>query len=141
MKMRLALIAIAGLLPALAVMAYGLGWGLISFAVTAVLALLILPVKDAAAVYCLFFGHYPVVKSLIERLDRLWLEWVLKLLWFNLLLTAGWFLLRIVLFQVLPVQSLATVVVYILGNAAFIIYDICFTGLIRGAGQIIKKIR
>ena len=138
---RLALVAVAGLLPALAVMAYGVGWGFSTFLVTAALALLILPTKDAAVVYCLFFGHYPVVKSLIERLNRFWLEWVLKLLWANLLILVCWLLFRAILFHMISMQSVATLVLFLAGNVAFIVYDICFSGLIKGAEKIVRRIR
>lgn len=138
---RLALIAVAGLLPALAVVAHGLGWGMACFGVTALLSLLILPTKAPALIYCLFFGHYPVAKSLFERLHRRWLEWTAKLVWFNLLLTAAWLLLRGIFLQVLPAETVAAAVIYGAGNAAFVLYDFCFSALIQWADKLVKKIR
>jgi len=71
-----------------------------------VLALLFIPNRMLTVVYILFAGHYPIIKLFIEQLDRLWLEWVLKFLYFNLML-----IVMYILFKLFVVPSVDSVVV------------------------------
>ncbi|MGM9629805.1 hypothetical protein [Butyricicoccus sp.] len=78
--MRVAFTAIAGVVAALAVVQGNLAYGLLTVVATAILSALIVPAKEIALLYATFFGPYTLVKNLIERLHKLPLEWVLKLL-------------------------------------------------------------
>ena len=78
--MRIALAAIAGVIAAMTVVQGGLKYGVMTVAATAVLSFLLVPGKEIALLYTAFFGPYTLVKNLIERLNSLPLEWVLKLL-------------------------------------------------------------
>ena len=137
---RLALIAVAGLLPAAAVVVYGLSSGVYCYVVTAVLAFLIVPAKGPALVYTALFGHYPVLKCLIEKLHSIPLEWLLKLLLFNVLLTVCVFVFKALFMTVMPAALTTTVLIYVAGNIAFVAYDLCFSGIITAYGKLIKKI-
>ncbi len=46
-------------------------WGLAVFFSTSVLSILLLTEKETALVYALFFGYYPLVKSLFENLPKI----------------------------------------------------------------------
>ncbi len=126
---RLALVAAAGLLPAAAVLTAGLPAGFAVYAVTAALSLLLVPSKGSALVYAAIFGHYPMIKSLAERLPAKPLEWAVKLAVFNALLTVLVLAAGTMLFDFLAVDW-AVWTVYLAGNAAFVIYDLGFSGLI-----------
>lgn len=78
--MRLAFTAIAGVVVAIVVVHGNLGYGLLTVIATAILGLLLVPAKEIVLLYAAFFGPYTLVKNLIERLKKLPLEWVLKLL-------------------------------------------------------------
>ena len=90
-----------------------------------VLCLLLAPDKEAAAVFVLL-GYYPIIKP---RLDALKLNWVWKLLLFNVcilvLYTAGIWLLGLdgvaSEFEELGILGLA--VLLILGNITFLLLD------------------
>ena len=127
---RLGVVAIAGLLPAGAVVSAGLGAGFFCYAATGILGFLLLPDKGHALLYLIFFGLYPMVKYLIERLRNLPGEWICKLAFFNGILTLFWFGLSTVLLPFLPAALNQVWMVYLAGNAAFIIYDIGFSKLI-----------
>lgn len=127
---RMGLVAVAGLLPAAAVVSCGMGAGALCYAGTGILALILLPDKTNALFYLLLFGLYPLVKSAVERVRKLPLELALKLIFFNVVLTVFWFGLKNVLFSALPVGEYAAVLVYLAGNVAFLIYDFGFTKLI-----------
>lgn len=137
---RLALIAVAGILPAAAVVAHGLRSGVYCFVVTAFLSLLIVPSKGSALVYTVIFGHYPVLKCLIEKLHNIPLEWLLKLLLFNTLLTVCILAFKSLFMTVMPSALSTTLLIYIAGNIAFAAYDLCFSGIITAYGRLIKKI-
>lgn len=126
---RLGMVALAGLVPAAAVISAGLRGGLMCYAAAAILGLLVVPDKGCALLYLLFFGLYPVVKSLCERLPR-GLELLAKLLFFNGILTLFCFLLAEFFLPFLPEPLVGTGVVYLVGNAAFLVYDYGFSKLI-----------
>lgn len=63
--------AIASMLVVFAVIEMSYRYGMLVFAVAAVLSLLLLPVKTPALIYAAFAGYYPVLKALLEgRLPR-----------------------------------------------------------------------
>ena len=54
------------------------------------ISFLIVPEKTAVLPYAMFFGIYALVKSHIERLYKLIIEWILKFAFFNLSLYFLW---------------------------------------------------
>mgnify|MGYP001020676586 FL=1 len=146
--MRIGLAAIAGILPAYIVIRFGTAAGFICYTATSLLSLLLLPNKMTVLLYIILFGHYPMLKSLIERIGKLFLEWVLKLALFNVLL-AVLLALSSLFFDAsiidgafnltLPVPVIY-VAVFVAGNIVFVIYDIAFTGLIAAFLSRFKKL-
>ncbi len=98
------------------------------YAVTAILAVLLLPVKTAALAYLCFTGYYPIMKSKLEksRLSRV-LCWLCKILFFNTVLAivtvVALFVLRIPVprsfYWMLPLLT-----------PVFVLYDVALTRLI-----------
>ena len=118
---RLGLTAAAGLVPAGAVISAGLGWGFCCYGVAGLLGLLLVPAKGNVVLYLLFFGLYPMIKSLAERLHSLWAGWIGTLAFFNLMLAFCWFGLRPVLLPLLPGALSAPWLLWLAGNGAFLI--------------------
>ena len=134
--------AIAGLMPAAAVVSANLPAGVFCYAATGILGLIVVPGVGNAALYLVFFGLYPLVKCVIERLRKLPVEWVCKLVFFNLALTACWFFLRAALLSGLPAYFEQLWVLYLTGNVVFVIYDFGFSKLIAlYAARIDKAVR
>lgn len=127
---QLGVVAIAGFLPAAAAVSGGLPTGAICYAATGMLGLLIVPDKGGVLLFLLLFGLYPLVKSLIERMDRLPLEWVCKIVFFNAALTVAWFFLRTALLTGLPDFFGQFWFLYLIGNLVFVIYDIGLSKII-----------
>lgn len=139
---RLGFVALAGLLPAGAVVSASLPAGAFCYAATGVLGLLLLPDKGNALLYLVFFGLYPLVKCLIERLRKLPIELACKSLFFNAALTLCWFVLRSALLTGLPASFGQPWILYLLGNAVFWVYDLGFSKLIAFyAVRIDKAVR
>lgn len=134
---RLVLLAVAALLPAAAVLAGGLRWGLLTYAATAVLGLLLLPDLRYSLAYAVLLGHYSIWKSLVERVRSRALEWVLKLAVWNGLLAVTWGLFRLLFAFELGV-SLA--LLWLLGNVVFAVFDVAATQLLTRMGPLIRRI-
>ena len=123
----LSMFIFASLCIVFAVIELGPRWSLLIWSVTSCLSLLLLPSKAAALIF-LFGGIYPLAKAYLERLPRA-LAWLLKLALFNLLLTAFLFILNRVL-GLTDAGYAFTLLEYVMGNGAFILYDICLTACI-----------
>ena len=129
-----ALPAIAGVLLIVAVIEIGAKWAWMIYAAVAVLSLLFAAEKEAALLFVLFFGYYPVLKSFLERISNKVLSWISKFAVFNVAVVACFFLA--VNFLQLPEDSFTVFGIYlpwvflILGNAVFLIYDIALSGLV-----------
>lgn len=126
--------AIAGVLLIVAVIEIGAKWAWMIYAAVAVLSLLFAADKEAALLFVLFFGYYPVLKSFLERISNKVLSWISKFAVFNVAVVACFFLA--VNFLQLPEDSFTVFGIYlpwvflILGNAVFLIYDIALSGLV-----------
>ena len=129
-----ALPAIAGVLLIVAVIEIGAKWAWMIYAAVALLSLLFAADKEAALLFVLFFGYYPVLKSFLERISNKVLSWISKFAVFNVAVVACFFLA--VNFLQLPEDSFTVFGIYlpwvflILGNAVFLIYDIALSGLV-----------
>ena len=124
------IVAVAGLLPAAAVISAGLQAGFLCWAAVSVLAFLIIPDKFCVLMYAVLFGLYPMVKSLIERLRRRPLEYVLKLAFFNAAFTVLYVVMKAAVLNSLPRAFSVVWVLYAAGNVVFLLYDFGFSKLI-----------
>ena len=120
--------AVAGLVCAVAVIKGGIGLGAAVFPVSACLALLILPQKSPAIWYLVFFGHYPLIKSLTERLKSRIMEWGLKAAAY----TAAFLILKFLFSELFAglLPMVPDLLLFVLGLGVFVLYDIGFSRLI-----------
>lgn len=136
---QLGVTAVAGLFPIGAVIAGGRAAGLLCWAAASVLGLLLLPDKGVALMYVCFLGLYPAVKSRMENVKSRPLEWAGKLVFFNAALSLCWFVFRALFLPFLPDWIDGNVwLIYLLGNAVFLMYDIALTRLI---GAVMARLR
>ena len=112
----------------------GLAWAFGTYGATAALTLLLAPDREAALIYLLFFGYYPALYAVLGRIPQKPLRYGAKLLVFNLAAVAE-ALLALFLLGI-PIESLSffgdftPVVLLLLANAVFLIYDFALEGLI-----------
>ncbi len=129
-----ALPALAGVLMILVVVELGRQWAFPVFAATSLLSVFLAADKEAVLLFIVFFGYYPILKSLLEQLRRKWLSWLLKFLVFNAAMIAGFFGAVYVL--MIPIEEFTIGTVFIpwlllvLGNAVFLLYDYAVSGLV-----------
>ena len=124
----LAFSALAAVCTAVVFTEHGPGWAAAHYAVTALLAMLLVPEKTYVLWYVLALGHYSILKLLIERCRRRWLCWVMKLAVFAVSMAALLWLLTAAFVQYLPMQGPVLAVVL---TVVFIVYDIGLTGVLR----------
>lgn len=120
---QLGFLGVASLFGIAAVLEYGLWGGAAVFLGTSLIGLLIVPSKSLVALYAVFFGYYPILKSLTEKLKSRVLEWGVKLIVFNAALTAAIFALTMVIFD-FSVFNNRIYLIYLVCNAVFILFDI-----------------
>lgn len=124
------IVAVAGLLPSAAVISVGLQAGFLCWAGVSILAFLLIPDKFCVLLFGALFGLYPMIKSLVERLRRRPVEYLLKLVFFNLAFTVIYFAMRAALLASLPEMFSAVWLLYLVGNVVFLMYDYGFSKLI-----------
>ena len=128
---RLGMAALSGLVPAAAVVSGGMGAGFLCYGACGLLTLLLVPDKGMALLYVLFFGLYPMVKSLAERRKSWAAGLCIKLAFFNLVLAVFLLFLRGMFLALLPgALAEGNWLVWPVGNAVFLAYDYGFSRLI-----------
>lgn len=142
-----ALPALAGVFAMVIVIEMHIGWAFSVFAVTGALSLLIVPDKRPVLLYLLFFGYYPIVKALIERIKIKIVAYLLKFALFNAAVIGTYFA-ALWLFS-LPADAFVIFgvnipwVLLIVANGIFILYDFALSGLVvnyfKRLHPIVKK--
>lgn len=128
--------AMAGCLLIPVVAEAGLGWALGSYGTTAVLCLLLAPDREAALIYLLFFGYYPVLFAVLGRIRSGAARWAAKLMIFNAAAAGEALLATYVLgipFEDIPFLPAPWGIIGLLiaANLVFVLYDFTLAGLIR----------
>ena len=130
----IALPATAGCLLIPVVVEAGLPWAFGVYGSTGLLSLFLAPDREAMLIYLLFFGYYPALFALLGRIGNKALRWVAKLLVFNAAIALDVVLSVYVLG--VPWESFFTfgpitpVILLLLANAVFVVYDLALDGLI-----------
>ena len=140
--------AVAGVLLVVVVIEYSTLWGVLTYAAVGILALITAPDREAAAVFVLFFGYYPVLKGQLERIKNRVAEWVVKYVVFNLalagvvgltILLTGWDQLSSEIPPVIAPYLLPVVVIGMLGaQLFFLLYD---RAISNGIPWYLRKLR
>ncbi len=130
----IAMPAVAGCFLIAVVAEIGLRYGVAVYAAVCVLSVLLVPDREAALFYIVFFGYYPVLYGVLSRIRNRVLCWVAKLLVFNAAavveaLLAVW-LLAIPMEEIVPFGWPFLPVLLLLMNAVFVLYDLSMNGLI-----------
>lgn len=129
-----ALPALAGVFLIAVVIEAGRGFASAVFVAVALLSFFVAPDKETALCYGIFFGYYPILKSVFESINNKVIQTILKLVVFNTAAVASYFI-AVNLLSV-PVDTFKIfgfnlpVLLLIAGNIMFIAYDYALTLLI-----------
>ncbi|MFG6350720.1 MAG: hypothetical protein K1W21_03650 [Oscillospiraceae bacterium] len=125
------IVALAGLLPAAAVVSVSLKAGFLCWIVVSILAFLLVPDKFCVLLFAVLFGPYPMIKSLVEQLRKKPVEYLLKLVFFNAAFTMVWLTMASAVASNLPAAIAGSVwALYLAGNVVFLAYDYGFSRLL-----------
>ncbi len=120
--------AVAGLFIMVVVIEIDLKWAMLSYLASAIISLLILPEPESKLLYICFLGYYPVLKAIMEKLNKNPLEWIFKIISFNIALVIVYFAFsRVVNFSLDELGvfgKYGAIALWFMGNAVFVIYDI-----------------
>ncbi len=142
---KIAALGLASLLCGICVSRFGVRYGVALYVGASILALLLLPNKMFALLYVLLAGYYPIVKLYIEKLRRIWAEWIVKILFFNAVIIVLYIIVKLFFMPVLT-STLALLVLRYLGPAllilqvVFIVYDWILSYMIGYYDQFIRRI-
>ena len=122
----------------------GFKYSLASYFCTAVLAFFLCE-KEAAVLFVLFFGYYPILKAVLEKhIKSRPIEYILKFLVFNAAIALSYALLVFV-FK-LPIDDMGPLspkimllLLLVAGNIAFAVYDIAITRLVALYFQRLRR--
>ncbi len=125
----------AGLCIIAIVIEYGCKWAFGVFSVASLLSVFLAGDKESVLFFIAIFGHYPIVKGLVEsKIKSRAVQYMIKLIVFNIgaiaSFFAGTFLLSI------PAEEYTLFGIYmpwvflVIGNIFFILYDFAVTGLV-----------
>ena len=91
----LTLLTLLSFIPPIALMEKGLKTALLVYICSGIGSLFYVPL-NISLFYILFFGIYGIIKGFIERINKPFVEYLLKLLCFNTVFFIGLFLIKIV---------------------------------------------
>ncbi len=144
---RLAALALASLFVAVCVRQYGVRTAFVLYVGAALLALLLVPKRMYALLYVLFVGYYPILKLFIEQLHKLWAEWLIKIVYFNVMMAVLYLVFRLFFMSFAGAVYLASLsqlryaALAILGlEAAFVIYDVAMSYMLSYYEQLLRRI-
>ena len=132
--------ALAGLFIMVSLIECGVLWSVGTYIASAVI-IAVVGEMEAAILYIMLLGYYPIVKSLIERINKQFVEWIIKIIGFNTVAIAFYYVSSVV-FKI-PFDSFgnfekySSLVFLLLCNIVFVIYDI---GISRVASYYMIKL-
>ena len=139
---RVAGTALAGLAVLIAVVGHGPVSGILVYIAAFLLAVVISPAKSSAFVFLAVFGHYPVLKCLIEGLRNAVAEWILKILLCNAVFVfIYYFFTAFIGLDPSMLRDWMLALVCLAFNVVFVVYDIALTYIVRMYVQRIKNRR
>ncbi len=118
--------AMAGLFIMIVIIEIDCKWAFLSFLAASVLAFLFAE-SESKLMFIGFFGFYPILKCLIERINKPTIEWPIKFFVFNIcVITVYKFLAHLFIVSFDDLESFVKygeIVLLVLANIVFVVYD------------------
>ena len=124
--------AIASAFIMVVVIEIDIKWASLSYLASALISLF-LPEPESKLLFVFFFGFYPILKAVIEKFRKPKIEWIFKILLFNICVVIIYFAFAAVINLSLDdfgaLGKYGVWVLWFLGNIVFVIYDIAVSRL------------
>ncbi|EOD01374.1 hypothetical protein [Caldisalinibacter kiritimatiensis] len=108
----------------------GVSTAVLSFFAVSILGFLIIPNKLVLLPYTIYFGYYGVVKYYIEKINNLLLEWVIKIILFNVATYVIFYISNNILFNNIIVKFDIRLFIVVL-QIGFLVYDYFYSIMIK----------
>lgn len=128
--------AIAGAIMAVIVIEINKKWAIVTYVAVALVSLLIVPSKEVSLLFIMFLGYYPIVKSLFESIKKVSVQWILKIVLFNVSvvfyyqITAKLVTSSELMSEADEIGKYGLLFILAFANVTFVIYDIALTRVI-----------
>lgn len=126
---RLSLMVLVSFIISIVVIEYGHKIGWLFYIATSLLAFMLVPDKISLIPYWMFFGFYGIIKSYIEKLNKIYIEYILKLIFFNLFALSLYFFFIEVTKTLISI-SIPWLIILAILQPLFIIYDKVYSKMI-----------
>ncbi len=142
---RIALLAITSMCVLVTVAECGVKLAWLQYVATSLLAILLIPFKFQVLLFVALLGYFPILKLHIEKIKILWLEWLVKILFFNALLIVVYFIFKYFLLQYASFGAIFDIVisntwlVILIAEVVFVIYDYLLSFFAHYYKEIISK--
>jgi len=123
----LSILTLASFLIPIALIRGSIRSALFVYIASSTIGLFILPI-NIVLLYISFFGIYGIVKFFIEKLNKLYLEIILKIIFFNVILFISLFIFKS--FVKIEIIKLPIWLLFIISQPIFLIFDYALTLLI-----------
>lgn len=134
---KLSLYALSSLFMAVIIIEFGTRAGWAFYLASAILSVLLVPRLEVIP-FIVFFGVYGLIKLYIERIPGRVIEYVLKLIYFNICLALGLFFLKEIILGGINLTAPVYIIAAVL-ELVFLIYDYIYTLFIRFYGGRLKQ--
>ena len=121
----------------------GKKWALGVFFVTSFISFILLTDKETALNYTFFFGYYPLLKPVFEKLPKV-LSWIVKFVAFNIAITAIGLIVTFIFKLPFLDEDLGkfTIPLFaVMFNLVFIMYDVMFTVFKKRLAPLFNKLK
>ena len=122
--------AVAGLFVILPLIEIGISYAFATYIISSVLVFLFAE-PETKILFLLLFGYYPILKAIIEKISKQFIEWALKISAFSLSVSLMYlvfkYLTDIDVSDFGPLGKYGAVIFIVLCYAAFILYDVAIS--------------
>jgi len=120
----LSILTVASCLIPISIIRTSIKNALLVYIASSILSFFLVP-NNIAIYYTLFFGIYGIIKYFIEKFKNIFIELIIKLIAFNLLLGIGYLITKSFLGIISPKFSFW--ILWIIAQGAFLVYDYALT--------------
>lgn len=119
-------------------------WAFLTFLSTSILSLFISFDKEAALLYILLFGHYPIIKKYLDKISPSIIRIIVKIILFNICIATETVLTIKLLgsdefFREMIKKGMIWIIIYFVGiNFVCLSYDYCLKGLVIAYNKRLK---
>ena len=119
-------------------------WALLSYVTVSLLSFMLVPEMEANLFLIFFFGYYPTLRSVLEKVKNKVLQFIIKLCIFNVAVVIAYNILVVLLSAEQMLEGLedfgqyAVYVFWGVGNIAFVVYEFCLSAIKEFYVKILK---